>query len=328
MKPAPLSLNIKSRKHLHLQLGLDGTTLDRYIERKDTIVREFTQTKYKRGNPEPKLRRLTSIPDNYKIIHKRINVNLLQKAKLLHGAIGGVKGKKIENFIDIHRGAEGYFAFDLKNFFPSISSGRVVQLFVDSGCSPKIAGLLTDLTTYNGKLTQGFGTSVMLANIIAHKMDLQLGSICQEHQLNYSRWVDDVVISGRIKDVKTVEQVALGFVMANGFELSHGKTTFSARRHNKPVLGLQIQRNSPSIPERIIDQLEADIVSLAKGHYDILDQIYPGKELKKKKSIQNSIRGKVDYIGKYHKDVAQRLYQKMLCIDWDEVERYRKCILF
>jgi len=326
LTPSPLTLNLQSRKFLQLQLGLPGTLLDRFHENRNSIVIEFTQEKYKQGNPEPKRRDLTSIPYKYKIIHKRINVNLLQKAKLLPGAIGGVKGKKIDDFINIHRGAEGYFAFDLKSFFPSISSGRIYQLFFDSGCTAEIAGFLTEITTFKGKLTQGFATSVMLANITAHQMDFQLSAMCKEHNLQYSRWVDDVVISGRIKNLKKVEHLALGYARSNGFELSHGKTSFSPRRSNKPVLGIQIQRNFPSIPDSYIDQLEADIVSLVEGQYDILDQIYPGNELKKKKSIQSSIEGKVDHIGKYHEEIAQRLNQRLLNVNWDELERFRQSL--
>lgn len=323
----PLILDIRRIEHLALRLRLNTKFLLRYNKHRDSLVYQFIHKRTKRNSGEVKHRVLHTTPNEFKIIHKRINSNLLQIANLDSAALGGIKGKGIQDFIDIHSSCECYISFDLKDFFPSIKSGRIFNIFRESGCSPDLADLLTNITTVNGSLPQGFATSTMLANIAANGLDKQISHISNQYQLKYTRWVDDIVVSGRIKDVNSAAKSLIGAVQPHGFRIKHKKTNISRRKDNHPVLGICIQKSRPSIPHYVINELKNDISALVDRQYEILNIIYSVKDLKDK-NIELSFKSKIDHIRKYHNESAEELMVLHKEVDWDLVNAFKLKIAF
>ncbi|MBU3932047.1 MAG: hypothetical protein KKF01_06365, partial [Proteobacteria bacterium] len=141
----PLTLKLNSYKHLALMLKHPIEEIEYFKTHKKSNVKELILKQNKNGkikervvyNPFPK----------YKKILRAVNSRLLQKSDLPEGVLGGVIGKCISDMAMVHCGQEAVLSMDLKNFFPSIKSGRVFNFFTNAGCSPDIAGLLTDLVT-------------------------------------------------------------------------------------------------------------------------------------------------------------------------------------
>ena len=42
----------------------------------------------------------------------------------------------------------------------------------------------------------------MVLIIIVWKMDFDIQMICEKHNLSYTRWIDDIIVSGRLSEVK------------------------------------------------------------------------------------------------------------------------------
>ena len=135
--------------------------------------------------------------DLLKSIQKIVLKKILEKIELLSCVQGGVKGLCNIDNARLHLGKKYHLCTDIKDFFPSISHGIVFKMFRNRDFSTDIASLLTNLTTYKGKLPQGTPTSSYIANLIFYDIDIELLDFCEKHNIVYSRYVDDLVFSSQ-----------------------------------------------------------------------------------------------------------------------------------
>jgi len=117
-----------------------------------------------------------------------------------------VFGLDKKGFLDnaiLHKNSRYIFNLDLKDFFPSISSGRIRRLFELSSSfefSPVVSSALCNLVCHNGSLPQGAPTSPILANMICFRLDKSLSSFAKKNNLLYSRYFDDLTFSSKDLD--------------------------------------------------------------------------------------------------------------------------------
>jgi hypothetical protein len=159
----PLKLNLNSHNHLALRLGYPIDTIEYFKKNKNSNVKELILNQIKNGKLKERV--VYNPSPQYKKLLRAINSKLLRRSVLPEGVLGGVIGKCIDDLVKVHCNQEAVLSMDLKKFFPSIKSGRVVKFFRSAGCSPDISGILTDLVTLKDSLPQGFPTSPMLANL-------------------------------------------------------------------------------------------------------------------------------------------------------------------
>jgi hypothetical protein len=96
-----------------------------------------------------------------------------------------------------HRARPFLWIADIRQFYPSISHEEVYSMFVRLGCTPDVAGLLTQLTTYDYRLPQGTPTSPSLANLYLRMsgIAMRLEGLAVRHHLRMTFFGDDVLIS-------------------------------------------------------------------------------------------------------------------------------------
>lgn len=118
-------------------------------------------------------------------------------------AMGFVKGCSVVDNARVHLGQRYVYNIDLKDFFPSISSGRVYACLCSKRFSllPEIASLICDLCCYTNSegrkvLPQGAPTSPTITNIVCERMDRQLQKLAHAYGLRYTRYADDITFSG------------------------------------------------------------------------------------------------------------------------------------
>jgi RNA-directed DNA polymerase len=316
----PLVLNIKTMEHLFLNLGYSADFLNHIILHKEDNVKELTIKKFKNGKVKERLVYKTS--PNYKNVLRAINHKLLRKACFPYGVLGGVVGKNINDMIQIHCGKEAVFLMDLKDFFPSITSGRIFDLFLRTGCCHKVAGLLTDLATYQGILPQGFPTSPTLANLIAFDLDVQHLLKCQTENISRTRWIDDIVFSGRSYALEKNVKDFIGIVKRCGFKVNNKKTKFLIR-HERPIIcGLEMHNRHPRVPFVVIDTVRNILQScLIIGVRETQADYELG--LNRSKNFKQSLQGRIRYIAKYNKKEGVELFRLYNQIDWEATEKYK-----
>jgi hypothetical protein len=311
----PLLLNLW--KNQHLEYALDGYRIDalqHFIQKKNDNIKQFTIEQVRKGNVKKRIVHDTA--DGYKKLLKTINRRILSRATFPSGILGGIPGKAIDEMARCHCGREAIFSIDFKNFFPSITSGMVFKFFQQAKCSNEIAEILTDLVTFDNALPQGFPTSTMMANLVAYNLDKKHLEIAKRFNLVRTRWVDDIVFSGRGSEIKKVVPSIIGAVKASGFTINNSKTQFSPRSENPVVVGLDVGRSSPHVPwiqihevDRLIGLCESDGVETVQLTYD-------PKGTGRIKNLKASLTGLTKFIEKYDPGIAQSFRNRIASLTW------------
>lgn len=110
---------------------------------------------------------------------------------------GGVRRRSIKTNANAHKRSKFLLKADIAAFYPSISNRRVYRTFADDlGCAPDVARMATRLTTYKHHLAMGLVTSPILADRVLLPIDQRVAGMCEAAGLVYTRFVDDLTISG------------------------------------------------------------------------------------------------------------------------------------
>lgn len=157
---------------------------------------------------EPRYREFDLPKQNGKLRHCEDPVPPL---KALHGRIAAalsqveapeflycpVKGRCYISNAAAHRHSRVVRCLDIKEFFPSTPSRRVFWFFNKVMCfRADAAGLITDLTTFNGRLPTGSPLSPILAYFAFYDMWAEISTFCKAKGYVLTVYVDDVTISG------------------------------------------------------------------------------------------------------------------------------------
>jgi RNA-directed DNA polymerase len=184
---------------------------------------------------------------------------------------GGVKKRSNITNAKPHQGKKYIFTTDLQEFYPNITSERVYKTFVSLKFSTHLAHWLTKLTTWKYELPQGTPTSTHIANLVFLDTDIQLINLCNENNITYTRYVDDLTFSSQ-QDFKHLLNDILKIVTSNGFKLSYRKTQYKGKQ---TVTGINVFLNKIDAPEKIKEKAKLEKVSNseAKPYTNYLNNI-------------------------------------------------------
>lgn len=113
-----------------------------------------------------------------------------------HPAAFCCSGRGVLDAARRHVGHRYLLHLDIRDFFPSTRPSRVSQAFARAGFNHEAAAVLTALTTIDGQLPQGAPTSVAVGNLVLERLDRSLWGVCRKFGLTYTRYVDDIAVSG------------------------------------------------------------------------------------------------------------------------------------
>lgn len=137
-----------------------------------------------------------------KMIQRALNL-IFQTIYTPHeAAMGFVPHRSVVTNARVHVGQKYVYNIDLKDFFPSITSGRLFKRLQVAPFSmdKKMASLVTDLCCYtnaDGKnvLPQGAPTSPTITNFISEHLDRKLSKLARAYGMKYTRYADDITFS-------------------------------------------------------------------------------------------------------------------------------------
>jgi len=244
---------INTLKHLCFVLKIDASEMNSIISNIGKSYYEKIEPKFNKDNTPrldkngiQKRRILHPSINRLKVIQKRIHRDILLKLELPDYAFGGVKGRDNIKNARKHQGKKFIFTTDLKDFFPSIRHQQVFEMFRSFNFSPTIARILTQLTTYKGKLPQGTPTSPTLANLVFVKTGKKLQDFAGNHQITFTSFVDDLTFSAPA-DIKNKISSIIDTIQLDGFKISHNKTNYKTK--NPVVTGLVVKNNNLSLTD-------------------------------------------------------------------------------
>lgn len=143
-----------------------------------------------------------------KYIQRQILNNILNNKSISKYATAYHKGISLRDNAIPHINKDVVLKLDIKNFFESISFGDVYNACFAIDSFPKSVGmLLTYLCTYSDHLTQGSPTSSYISNLVMKEFDEGLGSWCEENNISYTRYSDDMTFSGRFNPSEVIIKV-------------------------------------------------------------------------------------------------------------------------
>ena len=227
----PYILNID---HLAELTGSSPAQLHLFISDKRKAYSSFKLPK-KRGG----FRKIDAPSKKMKIVQRWILDNILYKLDAGKYAHGFVPNRSIATNASVHVGQELVLGIDIKDFFPSITLKRVVGLFRSIGYNEEVSHGMGELCTFNWRLPQGAPTSPMISNLIAWHIDIKLSKFCNKRNLCYSRYADDITISGGT-ELPRYKTLIFRKIEEEGFSINDEKTRLHGRGSSQRVTGLVV----------------------------------------------------------------------------------------
>ncbi|MFN4952257.1 MAG: reverse transcriptase domain-containing protein [Flavobacteriales bacterium] len=129
-----------------------------------------------------------------------------------------------------------YFLVKTRVIPANIDDSEKLQLFTE------LARKITVLTSLNNQLPQGSPTSGALANLFLVGFDRKVLNFCVRHRLNYSRYSDDMTISGASHELqpgKILHYLNI-LLRKRGLKLKHAKTKLIRRNNRQVVTGIVV----------------------------------------------------------------------------------------
>lgn len=205
-----------------------------------------------------------------KQVHRFLNSTILEYADFNEDVVFSYrKGFSTRNAVEKHASNNHFFQTDISNFYGNILLENVINSLSKQLSNTPISDienyleLITKLVIVDNQIPAGFSTSPLLSNICLFDFDNALLKYCQNHGLTYTRYSDDLIISGESEDftskISAVIEDLLKKNVNSTIRLNTSKTKIHKKGHNFKLLGFTILPNGvvtiPSIDKKIIESM-------------------------------------------------------------------------
>jgi retron-type reverse transcriptase len=221
-----------------------------------------------------------------KALQRKVLAGIVAKVPVAGTTHGFVSGRSTLTNARPHAGKAVVLKLDLKDFFPSVTFGRVRGLFTALGYSFTVASTLALLSTEYDRqpflrnndqyfisvgprhLVQGAPTSPGLANLVAWRLDRRLAGLARKRGFVYTRYADDLTFSGEDVEVAVrLGAAACRIIADERFSVNAGKTRLLRRGGRQTVTGLVVNEQ-PATPRELRRRLRAILHNAAQGGLD------------------------------------------------------------
>lgn len=284
--------------------------------------------------------RLMEVPKaRLRQLQRKILRGILDQVPVHAAAHGFRRGHSCRSFVAPHVGRQVVLRMDLRDFFPSIPVPRIHALFETLGYPEAVARILAGLCTNQvpmsvarpgavswiqaknlgvPHLPQGAPTSPSLANLCALHLDLRLDALAESVGGRYTRYADDIAISGDEilrRRVSRVSGLVSRIAIEEQFSVNHRKTRAMHRSHRQFLTGIVVnEKTNVRRPE--FDQLKAILTNCARHGPD-------SQNRDRRKDFRAHLEGRVAHVASLNPSRAMRLQSILATIDWHAVEPSR-----
>lgn len=230
-----------------------------------------------------------------KSVQKNVKERILDEVPLPSCVYGGVHWRSPKGNAAAHVGQPVVYTLDIKSFFPSVRPEYVERAFRRLGVGEKPARLLSRLTTFQHQLPQGTHTSTALANLVLLRADLRIRRLALDHGFTYTRFVDDLSLSGsrrlykfRKLIVRIVESEGFSIKLEKQFTMPAGSRQVVTKLIVNTKVNLAREKRQ-QIRREVLKEAQArkgDLSAKTKGRLAWLSYINPGVGSKLKSHLQ------------------------------------------
>jgi RNA-directed DNA polymerase len=269
-----------------------------------------------------------------KAVQRRLLAGLLKHIPTHDACHGFVHGRSVLSHAAAHVCQPMVLRFDLQDFFGSVGEARIKAIFVTMGYPAGVADALAGLCVMrtpepvlqrlledrsidleharrlrSAHLPQGAPSSPMLANLSAFRLDVRLAALARSLGASYTRYADDLVLSGASSLQGTRIEARIGAIaIEQGFRLNHRKTSHAVASRRQCVAGIVVNRglNAPRVE---FDRLRAVLHNCAlHGPH--------AQNLERLPDFQAHLRGRAAWMTQLNPARGARLTQLWNRIDW------------
>ena len=279
------------KENLALMIGISHQLITSILSHKHRYYRSFTIPK-KTGTG----RKIDSPRVFLKVIQRFLLDYYLESLKIHPSVNSFIKKRSVLDNARVHNRKAYVGTIDIKNFFGSITLEMVKKLLLQSGYDRKEASLMSELCTLANVLPQGAPTSPILSNALLYQFDQSMDEFTKEKGLNYSRYADDLTISGNDREavMKGLEKAELLLTSNYSLHINKDKSRVVSFNGRQVVTGLVVNEKVqlPRYKRRQIraafhnaslkDKIDAQELNRLRGYYGYL---YSATDSKGSKSI-------------------------------------------
>lgn len=187
----------------------------------------------------------------FRVVHQPVSQSLIRQQKRLKEFLdtreylppdcvhGFTRGRGTHTNASAHLHARAILSVDVESFFDSLTGNHVRDAIAAHGGNPSVAQAITNMCTFDGVLATGFSTSPVLSNMIFKPVDEALRSWAVQNELTYSRYADDLTLSGHKATDDHLESLR-NILEEHGFSVNERKVRFQRRGHPQVVTGYSI----------------------------------------------------------------------------------------
>jgi hypothetical protein len=147
------------------------------------------------------------------------------------------------------------------------------------------------ILTFNNELPQGSPASVVMCNLVLRKLDRTIQSLCERHDFSYTRYIDDITISGD-EHLRNYQDKFNNFILDFGYLISENKLT--TRSGCQIVTGLVVNQGLRPTNE-FLDSLSATLKACIDGY---LPEICTTEDLSPQQLLA-SLRGQIAHVRQF-----------------------------
>lgn len=194
---------------------------------------------------------------NLKNIQRKILDKILIKSPQLECVYGLFKDKSILDNAKLHQknASAQLLNLDIKDFFPSISNKKVCEVFKKIGFNKENSLILTKLCTVDKSLPQGAPTSPYLASMVCFKLDKEIYSFCKRRKFIYTRYFDDISISGENISPKHINKLER-IIFNHAFVSNKEKKEFFDFNSVKMINSILISKSGLSVTDSYKEEIK------------------------------------------------------------------------
>ncbi len=225
-----------SLSQLALAIGVSPRLLTSFTHKAENHYRIFRIGK--KGGGE---REIASPRFFLKTIQYWIKSYILCHLKVHDSCHAYLRGRSIITNAEEHVNKKFVANIDIENYFGSISRDHVFRLLRKNEIGEKLAATVASLVTLDGRLPQGAPTSPDVSNAFLFEFDDVVNKIAEKANLKYTRYADDLTISGDSKDaIEAVIKKCRELLGDYGLALKDEKTRMASKKASQRVTGLVV----------------------------------------------------------------------------------------
>lgn len=163
------------------------------------------------------------------------------------------KGVNVVDAVRSHSSSKYFLQADIENFFGSISREIILDTIVKSVDFCPVSDIdkwmdrILAMVTVGGALPPGFPTSPAISNACLYGFDKKFRSWCLDNNLFYTRYADDLIVSGMEEEPCKLAISYLSKFLESEFggcvRLNDKKTRFTRPGERVKILGVSILPN-------------------------------------------------------------------------------------